>query len=310
MPTRHNLPHYRPLCQEDLAEAWDLLAVGLNQVRASVNRPPLPKRQETLDLLHHLLTYDPEGCWGVEVARRLEGICLAALREQTWFLSHFWVRSDQKQRGLGRPLLQKVWDYGQRKGATLFATHASPDLAAHALYTRFGMDPVWPVYRLEGNEIAAARFVARWGGSLEQRPFDAQSLVEVTGELTLMDRAVRKAARVEDHRFWLQSLRARAVLVHERGGKKVMGYGYALGEGELGPILALAPEHLPHVIAQTIRTLLPGATSFHLYVPGPAVQAMRALLEVGFRAALFNVFFSSAPFPHPAAYIPSGPDLW
>jgi len=313
LPTRTDSPHYRLLQEDDLPEAWHLLTVGLNAVRAAVNRPPVPQSEATLLLLRHLLAHDPQGAWGVEVAGRLEGFCLATLRQQQWFLSHYWIRDERQNRGLGWPLLQRVWDYGRRRGATLFATHASPNTTAHALYMRIGMDPIRPVYRLEGDADAAARFVEQQtAGQLRQRPFDAGTLEAAAPELDRLDRATRGAARLVDHRFWLESAGARAALAHRRGEEgEAVGYWYAFGgEGLLGPVVALEPGFLPQLLAQAMQATLSETSRFYLWMPAPTIEAIRALLQAGFRLAFFNVLFSSAAFPRPASYIPSGPDLW
>ncbi|NLE76252.1 MAG: GNAT family N-acetyltransferase [Chloroflexi bacterium] len=307
---RSGQPHPRHMTPDDLKEAWDLISVGLNAVRATVNRPPLPQRKAMLTLLEHLLATGPESCWCLEGEGRLEGLCLAAPRGKQWFLSHFWMRPDAKNRGRGWPLLRQVWAQGQAAGHTLCLTHASPDPTAHALYTRLGMSPRWPTYKLEASTAAAAQLAD--GTRLSVRPFAADDLPKVAQELQRLDLMVRGADRPADHRFWLRSLGARAALVHHPRNGEAIGYWYACPEsGILGPITCLQPALLPQMVGLAAQALADMSPAVCLYAPTPPLApVMRRLLRAGFRIALFNVLFASGSLPRPGSYVPSGPDLW
>ena len=98
-------PHYRHMTPADIPQAWDLITVGLNAVRATVNRAPLAKHVSVKRLLEHLLTHDRETCWCIDQDGELLGFCAAAVREERMFLSHFWMHLEQTQHGLGWPLL-------------------------------------------------------------------------------------------------------------------------------------------------------------------------------------------------------------
>jgi GNAT superfamily N-acetyltransferase len=52
-----------------------------------------------------------------ELEGRIVAIAGAILRDHLWYLSAFWARPGLQRRGIGMPLLRRVWNAGQQAGA-------------------------------------------------------------------------------------------------------------------------------------------------------------------------------------------------
>src|SRR5205814_405445 len=87
--------------------------------------------------------------------------------------------------------------YGTARGVEVRCTLATLDPRAQARYVMAGMPPRWPIYPLEGDAAAAARFAARVGLDARERvlPCDRDTAEKLTAEAF-------GDARADDHAHW------------------------------------------------------------------------------------------------------------
>jgi len=141
---------YRPAREDDVPAAADVYRESVADmfVRHGIAQPT-PPRDVAIAAFGHVFR---TGVFHVaEVDGRIDGIASAVVRDKLWFLSTFWVRPGVQQRGVGTPLLDRVWDDGVRAGATTFFTYASVDRTATSMYLRRGMVPGWQILVFAGE---------------------------------------------------------------------------------------------------------------------------------------------------------------
>jgi GNAT superfamily N-acetyltransferase len=215
------------------------------------------------------------------------GFAGAILREGTWFLSQLWVRPDHHRGGVGSALLDEALAYG--RGASAFATMASPHPAAQLLYLRAWMFPMWISMEMAGGD-----------GDRPGRPDGVRDLAEGDQDwVDDLDREVRGSARPEDHAFW-RSEEGTALVVEGSGGPG--GYVYVGPDGKVGPGAVRDAGDIPTLIEASRHG---GGTTFP--VPSTNWRALGELIRLGFRTiGPTTTFMASRPLGDGRRYFPTG----
>ena len=195
-------------------------------------------------------------------------------------LSDLFVRADSLGRGIGRPLLDRL--YGDDWPRTTFA---SDDPRAMPLYIRAGMAPRWTCLYLQGSagDIPATR------GDLTTQTADPGLLADLERTWTGADRSV-------DHGFWATQAGADPFVVLDAGEAVAGGYGRdrQIGAARVLDRLAVHPDHEPlgPIFAALLRAARGGDVRATLPGENPAV---RPLLEAGFRLEDRDTYMASEP---------------
>jgi GNAT superfamily N-acetyltransferase len=205
-------------------------------------------------------------------------------------LADLFVRVDRLGQGIGRPLLDAVFD-----GAVERSTFASDDPRALPLYIRAGMAPLWPSVYLEG---AAADV-----GISGRLSTEAATAVEIAGiELgwTGQDRRL-------DHQFWASQVEADSFVVLDSGAVVAAGHARARQASAVRVLdrLVIKPDEEP--VVATLAALRRAARGGPVFVciQGPS-PVLRPLLEAGFRIADRDTYMATAPdLIDPARLIPN-----
>jgi GNAT superfamily N-acetyltransferase len=327
-PTRESdLPHLRSIFRQTLHH---LLLQSGEADAAEGNDPMCPLvPAET----HHILATDPDQQWLAEVRNTPVAYVSSITRWPIWFLAGFWVLPQFQGGRIGRELLARAREAGERREVTTWSVYASQHLSAQALYIRMGMTPLTPVYTLCMNAegaVAAAKKAAHLmnvgDASTRVLPVDSDSVAIVAD----LDRTIRVVPRPEDHRYWLHRPTRECILLEVAG--RPAGYAYVTDSGRVGPLGALETRHLPHLLVAAIQAAgariaarraivqtspVAGGTQLidesdeevFLIVPGVNMTALRFLFDLGFRIAHFGTFMSSTPFGLFDRYAISGPGL-
>lgn len=239
----------------------------------------------------------------------LVGFGSSILRGDIRFLAQLFLLPGQQSAGIGHKLLREVMPRDGLRQATI----ASPDFRAVALYTRYGMLPLWPVYGLAAP-VANLQQLASSG---------VTTAAATPGEpdLIRMDTQLNGRHRPEDHRFW-QEHKGGIPLWLERSGRRV-GYAWLQVQQtssdaaldcesvRVGPLGCLDPADAVECVLAAIREARQYGSRVTILVPAPH-PALRPLLDLGFRISYFDTFHagSNPPFADPHHYIPSGGGLY
>jgi GNAT superfamily N-acetyltransferase len=257
------------------------------------HRPRQPRNPAALSgLLAHLLATDPASALVADDHGRIVGFGVILSRERHAFLAFLFVLPAWQGRGVGRAVLAAC-----RRGAGRtdgLSTCAEADqLVSTGLYASLGLAPREPIYILRGE--LAERAVPGLPEGWRSRPL-------VHEEVAALDRSLLGYERPQDHAFWASSGRRGWILESESG--ELAGYGYAHASGRIGPVAAAAPESLPYLLGQLVRSV-PVLEGRQALVPGSASGALVPLLGAGMRLdGTPAVYCAERPGPALDRYLP------
>jgi GNAT superfamily N-acetyltransferase len=285
---------YRALGADEIAIAADVFVTSLEDLIRRFGLPPAPfTRDSVRPLFGHL---QRTGIFDVaEVDGRVVSICAATVREDVWFLSMFWTLPELQRRGVGRPLLDRVWQRGLDAGAKRQFVWSSVDPAAMATYMRKGMLPGCQLLAFAGVPASVADAPAGYATT----DWSAE-------HASAIDRSVRGCAQLDDHAFWAESGSVRRDVV--RGAERV-GYFHARG-GAIGPAAWSDDAHADAVLSLAAAAAAQQAKEIRIAVPGFNHAAIRFALARGLKLMLAPHLLMTHPLGDLARYVPSGPALF
>ncbi len=295
--------NYRPMTEADLgatalvrkaANEWLARSEG-RDVDPHLPDRPLPQR--------HLLRTDPAGSWVAELDDVVVGCAQGSVRGDIWYLSQFFVLPEAQSLGVGQELLVRAQAYGRERGARVLSVTASTSQAAHGLYMRQGMYAVGVGYRLSGPI-----------GPLRSLPEPADHDKRVVGcgalqdAMAALDRDVWGAERRQEHALFLAGgFAEQETSFALTSDGTLLGYGYAMDDGHIGPLAARAPEtQLPLLRMAADWLMGRGVERGYCYCLSLNPTLMRAFLDAGWRIGGWSFFLASAPFGQFDRYLPSG----
>ena len=206
-------------------------------------------------------------------------------------LADLFVRVDRLGQGIGRPLLDAVFE-----GAADRSTFASDDPRALPVYVRAGMSPLWPSLYLEGT----AANLGESAGRLRIEPATADEIARLELDWTGQDRRL-------DHAFWASQIEADSFVVLADGAVVAAGYARARQASAVRVLdrLVVHPDAEPvGPTLEATRRAAQGGPVF-ICVQGPS-PVLRALLEAGFRVADRDTYMATSPdLIDPARLIPN-----
>ena len=288
-------PILRRLRREEVPLAADVFLVSLAElVRANGLPAPVSyTRESVIPAYEHLLE---TGIFEVaELDGKIVGIAAAIVRDSIWFLAMFWVLPQYKLQGIGRPLLERVQQLGDERGARVRCVWSSIDFTAIASYLKLGMMPAGPIFTFAGPLRAAPP------------PHDEARLAELAPQhATAVDRIVRGVAREQDHAFF----RARGMTGFQLEiEQRVRGYFY-LKDGAIGPAAWLDSTHGEALLSHALQQASTRGTDVKLIALGVNQTAIRTATALGLRLVSASHFLTSATFGKLDCYLPFGPALF
>ena len=168
------------------------------------------------------------------------------------YLADLFVRPDAVGRGIGRAVLERLFDRD-----CVRMTSASDDPRALPLYARFGMVPLMPALYLRGTaEIAAAAGRAAGGADDGVRPGSPE-------EIAAIDAQVSGRPRLQEHAFMSSSPGAEGLLLVERREPVAYGWmrvvtiapgGSSDSGAKISPVSGAAPETRAYISPAGART--------------------------------------------------------
>jgi GNAT superfamily N-acetyltransferase len=295
---------FRPARESDLAAMYFVYYLNeISEAEAASATPP----QNVPAMLRHV--FETGTMYVAEQDDTILAFAGAITRGAVTFLTDLFVRPRIQSSGLGKTLLSHVLLRDQPVRCTMSST----DPRAQALYTRVGMQPVFPHYNLQWQRRAS-----------EQLPTFDTELEVVEGQvgdpaLLRWDAQVSGRNRPEDHAFWTTRQQCIPLWFQRRGAP--VGYAYVWLDDAtplttprwvVGPLGVSAPEYATECVLAATKWVQQraGEVRVRIDVPGPH-PALAPLLERGFYIVYVETFQSSAtmPFFDARCYIPSGSDL-
>ena len=192
-------------------------------------------------------------------------------------LADLFVSPDARGAGLGRAMLERLWDQDADR-MTFSSTHPS----ALPLYAGFGLSAWWPLLYLSGDP----------------------SRVPQLSDLTVAGSSAEGAAWLEqywagvdrsaDYTAWSARPGGEAFVVRRDG--RPLAAGVMAGEQPTLEHLSMAPDlddaEAAAVVAAAVGRIAAGPVTAYLPAPHPAV---RALLAAGWRVDGFDLFMATRP---------------
>lgn len=295
---------FRPARESDLASMY--FVYYLNEVSEAEGMAATPPSSVPATLRH---VFETGTMYVAEQDDTILAFAGAITRGTVTFLTDLFVRPPIQSGGLGKTLLSHVLLREQ----PIHCTMSSTDPRAQALYTRVGMQPVFPHYNLQWQRRAS-----------EKLSFPETELEVIEGQagdpaLVRWDAQISGRNRPVDHAFWAKQQQCVPLWFRQRG--VTVGYSYVRLEDAtplttkrwvVGPLGVSAPEYAAECVLAATRWVQQQAEEVRVRidVPGPH-PALAPLLERGFQIIYVEIFQSSAttPFFDARCYIPSGSDL-
>lgn len=232
-----------------------------------------------------------------EVDGKLAAICHAIVRGSLWFLSGFWALPSSQGKGIGRALLERVWDEGTRQGAEIFFTWSSVDVRAMATYMKFGMLPGYQILNFAGAFQSASDDDVK---GYETQPLDIKNAMSI-------DEQVRGTRRECDHQFSISEFKAEGRQLVRDG--RAVGY-YYFSNGTVGSAAWLEAEDAEPVLESACREASKQAEQIRLMIPGVNHSAIRFALRAGLKFVSYSHLLTTEQFGQMEKYLPSGPSLF
>ena len=286
---------YRLARKEDIPAMADVFFESISDLYSRYNLSlPLPPRPAILAGMARFLS---TGIFHLaELESQIVAIACAVVRDHIWFLNLFWARPNQQRKGIGMPLLKRVWNAGKEAGASIFCTHSSMDTTAMAAYMKLGMLP--------GHQVLY------FGGKPERLPShpSGYEVALLDKHVTMeIDREVRGTGRELEHEFWLGAGGIQGRQVLHNGN--VIGYFYH-GRGNIGPAGWKRSQDAKIMMTLACREAAVIAPEIRFMVPGINHAALKFAYDSGMRLTNCFHFLTTTPFGRMDQYIPSGPALY
>jgi ribosomal protein S18 acetylase RimI-like enzyme len=293
-------PHVRNVRPDELEQVWRVHVASSSDLAMRRGRPGRPSDEPVASDARVGLVTDPDGYFCAVENGQIRGMVSALVRGRVWYLSMFFVLPGDQGRGVGRALLERALAYGAARGVEVRCVWSSLDPRAQARYVMAGMSPRWPIYRVEGDAAAVARFTARVGldQRARERPCDPVTAENLTAE-------VFGHSRADDLAYW-RSDGAEAVAIERDGA--IAAFAYRRGN-RVGPAAGHDETALLQAVAAAAAKASSGG-SVTMRVPGACASLLEALVGSGFRIGELAVFLASRQFGLPELYLPSGPILF
>jgi GNAT superfamily N-acetyltransferase len=260
------------------------------------NNQPTPNRDinTTLKFYNHAMK---KGIFYVATSNeKIVGFSGAIIRDNLWFLSAFWVLPEFQRKGIGFPIVQRVYNGGIEKGCTNFTVYASMDYPALSSYMKLGMYPGYPVFNFDGPVNLF---------NISDQKFKSYEIGNSSYDL---DYNIRGVNRIIDHNYWKETGNKGSQI---EINNKVIGF-YYFRKGFIGPLVSNNKTYTELLLKIAINDSINHfqSNSIELKVPGVNHSALKFVLDNNFRIKSSAYFLFSKNFGDLQNYIPSSAGLY
>jgi predicted N-acetyltransferase YhbS len=277
----------RPMTSEDVPAADAMWERAFGTMRAAYSLPSVPHDPESHQRrIRHSLGTDPGGSWVAVQDGRVVGLGQALIRGDVWLLSLLGVDPRCQNSGVGRQLLDRTLDYGDRSSPGIILASRDPRAVRR--------------YALAGFSVHPA--VAAWGpvrrGALEWPDGVREAGPEALDIVERVDGAVRGAARAVDIEFMLKE-GSHLIVDRDRG--------FAVVEGaSIKTISALDSLSAVRVLTAALSRLGPDDTISVNWITAGQQWAIQTILRAGGELHPVNCVMVRGWESPPPNYLPNG----
>jgi GNAT superfamily N-acetyltransferase len=261
---------FRPAVESDLAGEYAVFTAAQEELHtrrgAAWLAPPFDPAGPWAQVHRHVLVHDGERAFVAEKQGRVVGFAAALVRGDWWYFSALFIDPAYQGRGVGRRLLELVWDGEHARRATI--TEAIQPIST-GLYASRGLLPVTPVLGFTGQPAIEV------SDPLEPATPTSEALRAIDLAAYGFDRAV-------DHTFWaLTSARATVWL---RAGEPC-AYSYGGGPfyrgGLIGPVAGRDAASAAHALRAELASS--AGQDIRVDIPGTATLLVQTAVDAGLR---------------------------
>ncbi len=233
--------------------------------------------------------------YGAYIKGQIIGISCAAIRDDIWFLSGFWVLPEFQNKGIGKPLLKMVYKEGVNLNCRIFCVWSSLDPSAQTCYLKMGMMPGYPVYRLAGS----LKNIPKANPEYKLQNLDIETSIKI-------DSIIRGCMRKQDHEYWLGNGHKGFQVLYKN---KPVSYFYckdgSIGAGgwltkKAGTPTTLLALKQASMDSETV-TFIPGGLNH---------SSIKIAMSLGMKVSGGAHFLTSKQFGQLNQYLASGPFLY
>lgn len=292
---------YRRCRRTDLLPSIRLIIKSLNHLRVQTGKAPQRRRiREVPAMFNHVYDTDSQRFYNAWRGDEMVGFAGALRRGNQWFLAWLFVHPRYQDKGIGRKLIEKIWDEG-RNVVHSVATMTYNQQAV-GLYSSFGMVP---------EEVMTAM-----AGKLEKLDIPVQSQLKLIADparrelawIKRFEAEIRGYGRPQEWDFWHQS-KDFHLLLFKRGDKPV-GYSLINPVGEIGPAGGTNHGNLIKLIGDSVYwcaenqdQLKGGGVS--ISCPMQNDELYRYLGSIGLRNVEMMLFQSEKRYADHRRYVPA-----
>ncbi len=292
---------YRRCRKKDLIPSVRLVMKSLNHLRKQNGMKPIRRRvREIPPFFAHAFSTDPKRFYCAWRGDEIVGFAGALRRGKQWFLSWLFVHPRLQDKGVGRRLIEKIWDTDRGVIHSVATMTYNPQ--AVGLYSSFGMVPESLMTAMSAE---FEKLNVPVGSGLEvlepQSQRDLAWIRRLEGE-------IRGFPRPEEWRYWLANEGVRILLFKRRG--RPAGYAVVNRGGEIGPAGGTTHRNLMSVMGDTVLWCDEQPKWFKskrvgLCCPHQNPELYSYLLSMGFRNVELLLFQSEQPYADHRRYVPA-----
>jgi GNAT superfamily N-acetyltransferase len=246
---------------------------------------------------------DRAGFWTAEQDGEIVGSAFSWVCGELWFLAELFISPLLQGRGIGRELLKRALAHADEADAKRRALITFTfNRVSQTLYIRNGLFPRCPIYMMgAARETVARNLTLDGGGELRIEPAAARA-----DELARIDLSALGVSREKHHRFLRSDPASKGYVFYASGN--CVGYAYVNGDGHIGPLAAVSPDHAGPVFTAALRLALDsGASRVSAFVPGASERPLQLAVEHGLRITFPMLLMSSDSFGDWRRYLPRNP---
>jgi GNAT superfamily N-acetyltransferase len=242
---------------------------------------------------------DPSGLWVAEENGVLQGYGFSWTSEQLWFLADLFVRPGRQASGIGRALFERTMKQADEHRTLIRALITfAYNRVSLALYMRFGLFPLVPLFELAGPVPEAT-------APLVLVPIDADG--KDAALLERLDRTVLGLSRAKHHQYSAQRPELEGYILKTVENTPV-GYLYISAAGRIGPVAVISAELMAQALRCGFATAANlGCSNVSAIMPGSCGSALSLALSSGLRIRRPMVLMASRAFGDWTCYAPRDP---